>query len=204
MDYPHKLSILVPAFALVNDAMDTRNFSQRLVFMRAFAVLHAVRASDGRIAFGERVELDPAGDQSIDLLMKLGDELGADATLAGWRLDHIIGSLIRLPRDSEREAEGKMPLMRLKLALGSEPVDAAWFDDHGGMPTLRQVAARHALEADWDEGLTANPALLRRRLSARARTIWAAIGERLLTAGDERRKAFASFDHFQSQGGAMH
>lgn len=203
MDYPGKLSIIVPAFAVVNDAMDTRNFSQRLVFMRAFAVLHAVRASDGRIAFRERIELDSAGDRSIDLFIRLGDELDADASLAGWRLDQMIGSLIRLPRDSEREAEGKTPLMQLKLALGSEPVDVAWFDDHGGMPTLRQVAARHALEGDWDEGNSVNPALLRRRLSARARTIWAAIAERLLTVGDERRKAFASFDHFQSQGGAM-
>jgi len=203
MIYPKKLSIVVPAFAVVNDAGNKPGFSQRLVFMPAFAILHAARDAHGRIAFRERVEFDPAGEQSINLLAKLGDELEPDTTLGGWRLDHIVGSLVRLPRDSEREAEGKTPLMRLQLALGAQPVDVAWFDDHGGLPTLRQVAARHALMADWNEGLSANPALARRRLSARARTTWAAIAERLLTVGDERRKAFASFDHFQSQGGAM-
>ena len=203
MRYPDRLSIVVPMFTVVNDAADTRSFSQRLVFLRAFAILHAVRGGDAQVTFCGKVEFDPTGEHSIDLMVKLGNELEANTTLAGWRLDHMIGSLVRLPRDAEREAEGKTPLMRLKLALGSEPVEVAWFDDHGGMPTLRQVSARHTLPADWDERISANPALIRRRLSARACTIWAAIADRLLTVGDERRKAFASFDHFQSQGGAM-
>ena len=198
MIYPKNLTIIAPAFAVVMDPADKQNFSQRLVFMSAFAVLHAQQGTDGRIAFRERVEFDRSGERSIDLLKEFGDELHPDATLAGWRLDYIMGSLVRLPRDSEREAEGKTPLMQLQFALCAEPVDVGWFDDSGGLPTLRQAAARHALEADWDNSACSNPTLTRRRLSARARTIWAAIADLQLEQGDARRKAFASFDQFNS------
>ncbi|MCY7281509.1 MAG: hypothetical protein LH610_11575 [Sphingomonas bacterium] len=203
MIYPKNLTIIVPAFAVVTDPGDNRNFSQRLVFMSAFAILHANQGPDGRITFRERIEFDRTGDQSIDLFKQLGDELEPDTTLAGWRLDFIVGSLIRLPRDSEREAQGKTPLMKLQFALGAEPVDVGWFDNSGGLPTLRQAAARHALAAEWDKTACSNPTLTRQRLSARARTIWAAIADKSLETGDARRKAFASFDQFNSVGGGM-
>ena len=198
MIYPKNLTIIAPAFAVVTDPGDKRNFSQRLVFMSAFAILHAKQGTDGRITFRERVEFDRSGKRTIDLLKQLGDELEPDTTLAGWRLDLMVGSLIRLPRDSEREAEGKAPLVQLQFALCAEPVDVGWFDNSGGLPTLRQAAARHALEADWDNSACSNPTLTRRRLSARARTIWAAIADLQLEQGDARRKAFASFDQFNS------
>lgn len=203
MIYPKNLTIIVPAFSIVDDPGDKRNFSQRLVFMSAFAVLHANHGTDGRITFRERVEFDPTGDRTIDLLKQLGDELEPDTTLAGWHLDQIVGSLIRLPRDSEREAEGRTPLMQLQSALSTEPVDVAWFDNGGGLLTLRQVAARHRLEAEWDTRTCSNPTLTRRRLAARARTIWAAIADKIFEPGDARCKAFSSFDQFSSGGGVM-
>ena len=198
MNYPDKLTVIVPAFSIITDTKDQRGFSQRLVFMLAFAILHADQGADGRITFRERVEFDRSGERTIDFLKQLGDELEPDTTLAGWRLDLMVGSLIRLPRDSEREAEGRTPLVQLQFALSAEPVDVGWFDDSGGLPTLRQAAARHALEADWDNSACFNPTLTRRRLSARARTIWAAIADLQLEQGDARRKAFASFDQFNS------
>ena len=191
MIYPKSLTIIMPVFSIVDDPGEKRNFSRRLVFMSAFAVLHANHGTDGRITFRERIEFDPTGDRTIDLLKQLGDELEPDATLAGWHLDQIVGSLVRLPRDSEREAEARTPLMQLQSALHTEPFDVAWFDNGGGLLTLRQVAARHGLEAQWDTRTGSNPILIRRRLSARARTIWAAIADRMLEQGDARRKAFA-------------
>ena len=203
MIYPKNLTIIVPAFTVVTDPGDKRNFSQRLVFMSAFAILHANQGADGRITFRERVELDRSGKRTIDLLKQLGDELEPAMTLGGWRLDYIVGSLIRLPRDSEREAEGKTPLMQMQFALCAEPVDVGWFDDSGGLPTLRQAAARHALAAEWDQSACSNPTLTRQRLSARARTIWAAIADKSLEQGDARRRAFATFDQFNSVEGRM-
>ena len=46
MIYPKNLTIIVPAFAVVDDPGDKRNFSQRLVFMSAFAILHANQGAD--------------------------------------------------------------------------------------------------------------------------------------------------------------
>lgn len=193
MNYPNKLTVIVPSFSVVTDTKDQRSFSQRLLFMTAFAVLHADRHDDGRIAFSERIELDPIGNGSIDLLTKLGNELDPEATLAGWRLDYGIGSLVRVPRDSMREAEGKTPLLQLSSILANEPIDVAWFDQQGGLPTLLQIAARYSLAAEWDQPVSSNPAILRQRLSARVRTIWAAVAEVRMPLGDDRRKAFASF-----------
>ena len=193
MNYPDKLTVIVPAFSIITDTKDQRGFSQRLVFMTAFAVLHAERNSDGGISFSERLELDPVGDGSLDLLTKLGDELSSEASLAGWRLDQSVGSLVRLPRDSDREAEGKIPLIRLSSILANDPIEVGWFDNQGGLPTLRQVAARYSLPAAWDEPVSFNAALIRQRLTARARTIWAAVAEDRMPLGDDRRKAFARF-----------
>lgn len=193
MNYPNKLTVIVPSFSVVTDTKDKRSFSQRLLFLRAFAVLHADRHDDGRIAFSECIELDSIGDGSIDLLIKLGNELDPNATLGGWRLDYGIGSFVRLPRDSEREAEGKTPLLQLSSILQNEPIEVAWLDQQGGLPTLKQVAARYSLPAEWDQRVSSNPAILRQRLTARARAIWAAIAEDRMAPGDDRRKAFASF-----------
>lgn len=202
MQYPSKLTILAPQFRVVVDD-NKRAFSNRLVFLPAFAMLHAIRHDNGHIAFRERVEIDPTGDRSIDLLTQIGRELDADTTLGGWRLDHQVTSLIRLPRDSDRESEGKAPLMRFGLAFASQPIDVAWFDREGGVRTLVTAAARHGLAAQWREQQPGNPAIVRQRLSARARSVWAAIADKLLEQGEARRKAFACFDQFNSMGGGM-
>ncbi len=202
MQYPSKLTVLAPQFRVAVDE-NKRAFSNRLVFLPAFAVLHAVSDDNGRIAFHERVEIDPTGDRSIDLLTKIGSEIEGDTTLGGWRLDHQVASFIRVPRDSERECEGKAPLMRFGLALARRPIDVAWFDREGGLRTLVAAAARHGLAAQWREQQSGNPAIVRQRLSARARSLWAAIADKLLEQGEARRKAFACFDQFNSKGGGM-
>jgi len=201
MQYPNDLTIIVPQFRMVTD-INKRAFSDRLVFLSAFAVLHAIRGDDGSIAFRERVEIDPSGDRTMDLLCQFGDELEPETTIGGLRLDRQVASLIRLPRDSDRENMGKAPLMRLSLALGSKPIDVGWFDQHGGLPTISKAASRHGLPADW-RNQSNNPALVGQRLAARARSIWASIGDKLLEQGEARRKAFATFDQFNTEGGGM-
>ncbi len=180
-----------------------RAFSDRLVYLSAFGLLYAAQHDDGSIVFRERIERDPTGDQTMDLLTHLGEELEPNTALAGWRLDKLIASLIRLPRDSDREAEGKSPLIQLRLALGNHPIDIGWYDRDGGLSTLMQAALRHSLPAQWCGPQSSNPYLTPQRLSARVRSIWAAIADKLLEQGKQRRQAFASFDQFNSKGGGM-
>lgn len=201
MQYPNDLTVIVPQFRMATD-LNKRAFSNRLVFLSAFAVFRAIRGDDGNIAFRERVEIDQSGDRTMDLLCQFGDELAPETTIGGLRLDRQVASLIRLPRDSDREDMGKAPLMRLSLALGSKPIDVGWFDEHGGLPTISKAASRHGLPADW-RNQSNNPALAGQRLSARARSIWASIGDKLLEQGEARRKAFANFDQFNTGGGGM-
>jgi len=201
MQYPNDLTVIVPQFRMVTD-LNKRAFSDRLVFLSAFAVLRAVRGDDNNITFRQRIEIDPDGNRTMDLLCQFGDELQPGTTIGGWRLDRQVASFIRLPRDSDREDEGKAPLMRLSLALVSKPIDVGWFDQHGGLPTVSTAASLHGLPAEW-RNQSNNPALVGQRLAARARSIWASIGEKLLEQGEARRKAFANFDQFNTEGGGM-
>lgn len=202
MQYPDKLTIILPQFTTVID-QNKRAYSNKLVFFPAFAVLHAERQCNDQIVFRERIELDPVGDQSVELLTKLGDELGSDTTLCGWRLDRQVASLIRLPRDSDREEEGRAPLLQLSSALSNKPIDVGWFDRASGLPTLIDAAARHSLPAQWRDQRSARAAIDAQLLAAQARSVWAAIADKLLQKGEARRKAFASFDRFNSKGGGM-
>jgi hypothetical protein len=198
MRYPTKITIIAPQFRVVVDD-NKRAFSDRLIFLSAYAVLHAVTSEDGHIDFRERVEVDPAGDRSMDLLTHIGGELEPDTTLGGWRLDRQMASFTRLPRDSDREEEGKTPLMQIGQAFSCQPIEVAWFDRDGGLRSLFAAAARHGLAAQWQQpGSLANVA---QRQSARARSVWAAIADKLIEQGEARRKAFASFDRFNSKNG---
>ena len=202
MKYPDKLTIFVPQFLMLIDHNE-RAYSNRTVFLRSFSLLHAERRDDDRIAFRERVEIDPTGDQSIDLLTRLCDELEPDVTLGGWRLDLQIASLVRVPRDSDREDEGKAPLLRLSLALGNQPIDVGWFDRASGLPTLIDTAARYRLPAEWQNQQPAKAAIDAQLMAARAHTVWLAIADKVFEPGEARRKAFASFDKFISAKGGM-
>ena len=200
MQYPDKLTIIVPQFTMVID-QNKRAYSNRLVFLPAFAVLHAEQQNNDDMVFRERVELDPAGDQSIELLAKLGDELEPDTTLCGWRLDRQIASLVRVPRDSDRDEDGSAPLLRLSSALANPPIDVGWFGRASGLSTLINAAARHGLPAQWQDQRSAKVTIDGPLLAARSRSVWAAIADRLFEKGEARRKAFASFDRFISRGG---
>ena len=202
MKYPDKLTIFVPQFLMLIDHNE-RAYSNRTVFLRSFSLLHAERRDDDRIAFRERVEIDPTGDQSIDLLTRLCDELEPDVTLGGWRLDLQIASLIRVPRDSDREDEGKAPLLRLSLALGNQPIDVGWFDRASGLPTLIDTAARYRLPAQWQRQQPAKEAIDAQLMAARARSVWLTIAEKAFQKGNARRKAFGSFDKFISRKSGM-
>lgn len=202
MHYPDNLSVIFPQFRVVVDE-NAKAYSNRLVFLPVFAVLHAMRQEDGHITFREKIETDPTGDRTMELLTMLGDELDPDITLAGWRLDRMVASLVRLPRDSDRDGEGKTPLLKISQALANSPIDVGWFDRDNGLGTLSEAASRHGLPAQWRGHKSGNPTLVTPRLSARVRSIWAAIGDKLLEQGDARRKAFVSFDRFNSKGGGM-
>ena len=202
MQYPDKLTIILPQFTMVID-QNKRAYSIKLVFLPAFAVLHAERQGDDHIVFQERIEVDTSGEGSIDLLTKLGDELAPDTTLCGWRLDRQIASLVRVPRDSDRDEEGRAALLQLSSALANPPIDVGWFDGASGLPTLISAAARHGLPAQWRDPPSARASIDAQLLAGRVRSMWAAVADKLLQKGEARRKAFASFDRFNSQGGGM-
>ena len=202
MQYPDKLTIILPQFTMVID-QNKRAYSNKLVFLSAFAVLHAERQGDEHILFRERIEIDPSGGGSIDLLSKLGDELEPDTTLCGLRLDRQIASLVRVPRDCDRDEEGRAALLQLSSALANPPIDVGWFDRASGLPTLINAAARHGLPTQWRDQQSAKASIDAQLLAGRVRSVWAAVTDKLLQKGEARRKAFASFDRFNSKGGGM-
>jgi len=175
MSYPNHLTVVSPLFAVANDPVKGGH-GRRLVYLIAFAVLIVSRDDNGKLNFRQQVEVDPTHSRSLPILEKLGELIDPDTVLAGFRLDHVVGSLIRVPRDSEEEDLGKRPLMQILLALGQEPIDAYWLDQSGGLDTLRQVDLLYELGAEWDQpGTTYNPARLRQQLAGRTHSAWLAI-----------------------------
>jgi len=169
------MTVVSPMFGIVQDPANGGH-SRRLVYLRGCAVLVVTRDPDGRLSFRQRVEVDLTHTQSLCILEHLGNSIDPDTVLAGFRLDYVMGSLIRVPRDSDEEERGKRPLSQVLLALGQEPIDAYWLDQSGGLDTLRQVDILYELEANWDEpGMSLNPARLRQQLYGRAQSCWLAI-----------------------------
>lgn len=184
MSYPHHMTVISPMFGVIHDPVKGGH-SSRLVYLLAFAVLIVTRDESGKLTFNPQIEVDPTQARSMPILEKLGAAMDPDTVLAGFRLDHVVASLIRVPRDSEEEERGKRPLMQILHALGQEPIDAYWFDQGGGLDTLRQVDILYELGAEWDEpGTTYNPARLREQLAARAQSVWLAIAVDRMEEGD--------------------
>lgn len=198
MDYPPKITVIAPHFRMVDDAKLTGTHSARLVLLEAFATLTVLLDDRGRAHFRQQVEIDPTGDQSVHLLQKLTRPLNAETVLAGFRLDHVLASLVRVPRDSEHEAEAKNALLRMKLALSQPPIDGWWLASKPFL-VLNAAAIQFGLPARWEEPVTvANTTTCRATLAARAQSMWAAIVADRMPAGDPRRRAFADFDRWRT------
>ena len=203
MSYPDKISVITPLFTTISTkALDPKAFGRQYVYLKAFGLLTVTRESDGCFRFAEDIQLDGIGNRSISLLIGLCNQIAQDTSLAGWKLDFAIASLLRVPRDSDREADARLPLMRLLLALGQEPIDAWWLEEDGALGLLSDLATEYRLPAEWDQlPAFTNPARLRQQLSGRVRSIWLAIARDRL-GDDEFERATGDFRAF-SMGGAM-
>lgn len=197
MIYPPRMTVIAPHIRCIDDESLTGTHG-RLIFLESFATLTVTLDDSGIACFEERVDLDTDGTRSVPLLCGMTDRIDGDTVLAGFRLDHVMASLMRVPRDSMHEAAGREALLKLKLGLIRAPIDAWWLD-RKPLDFLNGVAAEHGLPAEWDQPVNPlNPALCRRRLSARASTLWAAIVANRLPAGDQRRRIFAQFDRWRT------
>lgn len=193
-NYPDKICIVAPQFRVIPEPFPAESHSTRAVFLEGWAALIVHRSPAGALTFRQEVEIDRSGDRSVQLLQRLGSLLNDQTCLAGLDLGSMLASLVRVPRDSAYESDGRKPLERLKLALFSEPIDCMWLDDQLGLETLRTVALTADLPAEWDEPCClGNPARLERQLAARTRAMWLAIAEDRIPAGQERWQALADF-----------
>jgi hypothetical protein len=125
--YPNHITVISPMFGVVQGPV-RGGHSQRLVYLHAYGLLIVTANEQGRLSFRELVEIDLTHWKPLPLLERLGAAIDPSTALAGFHLDDVIGSLIRVPRDSEEEERGKRPLMQILLALGQEPIDARWLD----------------------------------------------------------------------------
>lgn len=198
MTYPSRTTVIAPHFRVVDDDNLTGTHSHRLVFLEAFAALTVAVDDEGHARFHQQVQVDTAGDRSVQLLRRLTRPLTCETVLAGFRLDQVLGSLVRVPRDSEQEALAKTALLRLQLSLAQPPIDTWWMSSHP-LLFLTAVAVQYGLPAKWQTPITTyNPLLCRQTLAARAQTMWAAIAADRMPTGDERRRVFADFDRWRT------
>jgi hypothetical protein len=131
------------------------------------------------------------------VLDALTSHLDPDDSLAGYRLDRIIASLIRVPDGEPREESALPSLQRLQAALANDVRDAEWYD-RVGSHSLEQLASDYALPADWHgPNRQLNPCVLERALSAKAQSVWLLIAHEWLSAEDLRR-AMADYDHWRT------
>lgn len=205
-NYPFDLTIIDCDFRKVTvDNAD--QFSRHLIYLRGFALLRVRRSETGKFEFYEVIATDLAetGDVSLDLLTSLAEQVDPVTTIGGWQLARLVASLVRLPRDSEREQDGIHPLMRFTSALTQQPLDARWLAPGKATIPLHQIAVSRGYSvASWADGerdtIQIIPALVEHRLSHRVRSIWVAFAQSLMAVGDDRRRAFAAFDQWESKG----
>ena len=198
MTYPPRITVIAPHFRVVEDDKLTGTHSHRLVFLEAFAALTVATDDQGHVRFHQQVQVDTAGDRSVQLLRQLARPLTADTVLGGFRLDCVLASLVRVPRDSEHEELTKNALLRLQLSLAQPYIDTWWLSSQP-LLFLNAVAVEYDLPAGWETPVsTSNPLQCRQTLAARAQCMWAAITADCMPAGDQRRRAFADFDQWRT------
>lgn len=194
-NYPAKVAVVVPNFVIV-DGDNQHSVAERFVYLNAFSVLRVERAGRG-FHFDEARQVDESGSAGVDLLHALSAQLDGDTSLAGLRLDRMIGSLVRVPRGGARDEACKPALERLRAALRNDVHDADVYGPHG-LRQLEDLSRQYDLPAEWHQpGRQANPNMLERQLSARAQTIWLVIARALLDLAEQRR-AHADYDQWRT------
>ncbi len=194
-NYPAKLAVVSPDFVTV-EADESPCGPRRLVFLNAYAIFKVERLGRG-FRFGAAHQVDETGTRGVDLFMDLTGHLDADTSLAGHRLDQVIGSLVRVPCDDPRDAACKPALLRLQASLANDVQDAAWFD-RDRHQSLEQVAGDYGLPAEWHrKNRQSNPNMLERELSAKAQSAWLLIAHELLPTS-ELRRATADYDQWRT------
>lgn len=193
--YPAKLAVVTPDFVIVDG--DKRSGDPRqFVFLNAFSMFKVERRGRG-FHFGEVRQVDETQTGGADLLMALAAELDEDTSLAGYRLDRVVTSLVQVPCDDPRDAECKPALLRLQAALSNDVQDAHWYnrDRHR---SLEDIARDYDLPTEWHrKNRQTNLNMLERELSARAQATWLAIANELLTM-NELRRATADYDQWRT------
>ena len=194
-NYPPKLAVVIPDFVTVKGDQ-SQGDPCRFVLLNAFAILSVERLGRG-FKFEEVRQVDETGTRGVDLLMDLSAQLDADTSLAGYRLDQVIGSLVQVPCGDPRDAECKPALLRLKAALANEVQDAAWFD-RDRYRSLEDLARDYDLPAEWHRATRqGNSKMLERELSAKAQSVWLSIAHELLPM-EELRRATADYDQWRT------
>lgn len=194
--YPAKVAVIVPEFVITAEA-PASSTSRPYVFLNGFSILKVERAGRG-FRFDETRGIDESGMASVDLLDRLAAEFDEDCSVAGYRLDQVIASLVRVPRDDPRDAKCKPALVQLRSALQNDVHDVHWFADRPAHRSLEALTERYDLPCEWGRpGTGGNPAMLERRLSARAQAIWLMLAIELLPETESRR-AQANYDAWRT------
>lgn len=194
-NYPAKLAVVICNFVIV-DGDQQNGDPPKFVFLNAYSVLKVERRGRG-FKFDEVRQLDETGVGGADLLLALVAHIDADASLAGHRLDRVVGSLVRVPFGDARDAECKPALLKLQSVLANDVQDASWYDRHRHR-SIEDLARDYDLPAEWHRGpRQANPNMLERELSAKAQSAWLCIAHELLPI-DELRRATADYDQWRT------
>ncbi len=194
-NYPAKMAVVIADFVSI-DGDGQSGDPSRFVFLNAFSILKIERRGRG-FHFDEIRRIDESGNAGAELLLALADEIDHETSLAGYRIDELVGSLVRVPCGDLRDAECKPALLKLKAMLGNEVQDAFWYDQERHR-SLEDLASDYDLPAEWHRhGRQVSPHMLERELSAKAQSVWLSIANELLTT-DELRRANADYDQWRT------
>lgn len=194
-NYPAKMAVVIADFVKIDGDQQSGDPS-RFVFLNAFSILTVERRGRG-FHFDELRQIDESGNGGAELLLALADAVDDETSLAGYRIDELVGSLIRVPCGDLRDAQCKPALLKLKAALGNEVQDAFWYDRERHR-SLEDLASDYDLPAEWHrQGRQVNLNMLERELSAKAQSVWLSIANELLTT-DELRRANADYDQWRT------